>query len=617
MAGKGKAISRSPGISRRRFLRNAALGAAWAAGPSLIGCGEGDVPSRRSSRASGPGGRETVAVFGGGIAGLTAAHELAERGFDVTIYERRAWGGKARSFGVPDSGTGGRAPLPAEHGYRLVFPNYANLPETMRRIPFATNPDGVYENLVPAPDLFLARDAGRPPGALFTPLNPQPTTTARAVDLLSASMSWLPPTDIAKFVSRCVVFLSSGRARRYGQWEYQTWADFVHADQLSEGGFRFFNDMPTRFAAQSLAGQTSARTIGQGVEACIYKSLTGRGEARLLDAPTNEAWIDPWLDHLAALGVDLRLGTEVVELAMESGRIAGATVLGPNGRDRLEADWYVVALPVERATQLWTRDIIAADPQLARSSNISGGWMTGIQLYLREERPFTGAVAVCLDSPWAITFVSHAQFWKSNFATDFGDGTVRDKISAIIDDWDTPGILYGKKARDCTRAEIGAETWAQVKEHFTYRGATPLSDELLVGTFLDPGIRWEGDTIVGNDDPLPRSLPGTWDDRPEAASAILNLFVAGDYVKVDFDISSMEGAHESARRAVNALLDRAGSRESRVPVFEGWLPPEWAAFRSLDDELYAKGLPNAFDADLDLGTLRGSLEALSSPLARP
>jgi glycine/D-amino acid oxidase-like deaminating enzyme len=27
-----------------------------------------------------------VVVFGGGVAGLTAAHELQERGFDVVVY---------------------------------------------------------------------------------------------------------------------------------------------------------------------------------------------------------------------------------------------------------------------------------------------------------------------------------------------------------------------------------------------------------------------------------------------------------------------------------------------------------------------------------------------------
>jgi uncharacterized protein with NAD-binding domain and iron-sulfur cluster len=59
----------------------------------------------------------TVAVLGGGVAGLSAAHELVERGFDVGVYEaRELFGGKARSFGVPGSGSGGRADLPAEHG---------------------------------------------------------------------------------------------------------------------------------------------------------------------------------------------------------------------------------------------------------------------------------------------------------------------------------------------------------------------------------------------------------------------------------------------------------------------------------------------------------------------
>lgn len=44
-----------------------------------------------------------VAVLGGGVAGMSAAHELAERGFLVDVYERQPVyvGGKARSVDVP------------------------------------------------------------------------------------------------------------------------------------------------------------------------------------------------------------------------------------------------------------------------------------------------------------------------------------------------------------------------------------------------------------------------------------------------------------------------------------------------------------------------------------
>ena len=50
--------------------------------------------------------KPSVAVLGGGVAGMSAAHELIERGFRVHVYEKRADripGGKARSLPVPNS----------------------------------------------------------------------------------------------------------------------------------------------------------------------------------------------------------------------------------------------------------------------------------------------------------------------------------------------------------------------------------------------------------------------------------------------------------------------------------------------------------------------------------
>src|SRR5437773_2345920 len=77
-------------ITRRTLLRHAAVaGAAASLGPAPLALAKGAR-----------GSRKRVAVLGGGMAGLTAAHELAERGFQVTVYERNALGGKARSIPV-------------------------------------------------------------------------------------------------------------------------------------------------------------------------------------------------------------------------------------------------------------------------------------------------------------------------------------------------------------------------------------------------------------------------------------------------------------------------------------------------------------------------------------
>ena len=75
-----------------------------------------------------------VIVLGGGVAGMSAAHELIERGFDVVVLERgQLAGGKARSIPVTDDGAGtsghervdsGVASiehrLPGEHGISLL-----------------------------------------------------------------------------------------------------------------------------------------------------------------------------------------------------------------------------------------------------------------------------------------------------------------------------------------------------------------------------------------------------------------------------------------------------------------------------------------------------------------
>ena len=98
---------------------------------------------------------QRVAVLGGGMAGLTAAHELAERGFGVAVYEARALlGGKARSLPVPDSGVDGRRDLPAEHGFRFFPGFYKHVPDTMRRL-------GVEGHLVGAERVLLAQGDGK------------------------------------------------------------------------------------------------------------------------------------------------------------------------------------------------------------------------------------------------------------------------------------------------------------------------------------------------------------------------------------------------------------------------------------------------------------------------
>ncbi|MBT2401398.1 FAD-dependent oxidoreductase [Streptomyces sp. ISL-100] len=596
------------GSSRRTFVAGAAAAAAATAGGAMaLGAAPATAAPTAPSAAAGlrRTAQESVAVLGGGVAGLTAAHELAERGFAVTVYERRALGGKARSMDVPNSAKGGRRPLPAEHGFRFIPGIYHNLPDTMRRIPFPGNANGVHDNLVAPREMMFARtgreDLRMPiPWPGHQPADLTLDDIRRALSALLETAANLPAHESAYFVNRALVFLTSCDERRDNTWERTPWWDFVRAERMSKDYQRILAIGVTRNIVATKAEEASTRTVGTLGEAFVLNAL-GRGADgppdRILNAPTNEAWIDPWVDHLRGLGVDFRVGWTVREMRYADGKISAAMIEDPGGvRRTVTAGHYVCALPVEHARPTWNAAMRAADPQLARCDRLRTDWMTGIQFYLTERTPILHGHLNCIDSPWSLTAIAQAQHWPDrDFPADYGDGTAADCLSVDISEWDKPGILYGKTAKQCTREEVAREVWAQLKAALNDTGKTVLRDSTLHSWFLDPGVDGIGTPNPTNDDELLIHPVGTFHNRPAAATKIPNFFLAGDYVSVDIDLATMEGANASARAAVNALLDRVGSTAPRCTVTPLFRPPAVESLKRHDRTRYRLGLRNALD----------------------
>src|SRR3954453_19407639 len=398
---RGRELGGRPGMSertRRELLRDgAALGTAGA----LARYGIAPAAPRR---------RRRVAVLGGGVAGLTVAHELAERGFEVTVYERRAFGGKARSFGVPGTASGGRRGVAGEHGGRFIPGLYVNLPDTMRRISFGRG-RSAYDNVVVATQDSYARAGGRPEWTVsFAPGDTRGWTLEQVRDFLIASLdvgAHLPAHEVALFVDRVMLFMASCDARRFGEWERMSWWDYAEAERFSEDYRRLLVSSVTRFLLGSKATEAGARTLGMLWEQSVYTYMgqTSGAYDRVLNLPTNEAWIDPWLAQLRKLGVKLRLGAELKGLELRRGRIASARI----GNERVEADWYVLAVPVERARRLLSAPILRADPRLEGRSNQETRWKSAIQFSVREPLPIAHGHVLFIDSPWALSSISQAQ----------------------------------------------------------------------------------------------------------------------------------------------------------------------------------------------------------------
>ncbi|MGW4366643.1 hydroxysqualene dehydroxylase [Nocardia takedensis] len=589
-------------VSRRSVMKGAAAGsialaAASATSSGLVGLTRADAAVTKKK----------VAVLGGGIAGMTAAHELVERGYDVTIYERKAWGGKARSIDTPIAGTGGRKPLPGEHGFRFFPGYYYAVPDTMKRIPFPGNENGVLGNLTSALTLTAAQDApditlpfALDFDAIGLALHPQ-----KVIKTLLGGLTWiprLPVPDLLLLVRRLLVFFTSCDERRIGQWEKLSFKDFALMDQGPES-YAVIISTVTRTLVAAKEHKASTRTICNQAEAFLL-SIINRANPdapfpdNVLNGPTNEQWIDPWVAYLTGKGVKMELGTSITKINVKDGRIGSASAKDASGADKtIEADWFVLAFSPEVVPKFITPEMLAIDPKLDNIRKLEVDWMNGIQFFLKSEDRIGAGHLGFIDSPWRLTGIQQNQFWKKKVKDGYGDGQVKDILSLCISDWDAPGQKIKKPAKKCSPQEVAEEVWDQVTR--TQRGEPQLArlgNEDLHSWFLDPAIHW--DPAAGsntNEEPLLINTAGSWENRGVAKTAIPNLVLAGDYLQSEVDLATMEGACEGGRNAANAILEASGSDATKAKLWKHGTIREFEGARQLDRIRYRAGLKNVLD----------------------
>jgi len=532
-----------------------------------------------------------IAILGGGVGGLSAAQELAERGFEVTVYERRPdFGGKARSIPVPNSATPGRQPLPGEHGFRFFPSFYKHLPDSMKRI--RCGGGSVYDNLVFSTRVEIARNGKR---AFLEPTQ-FPTTPddwKLVVKSLFANLG-IGDDEILFFIDRLWVLLTTCQERRLAEYENIAWWDFIDANNKSQSYQKYLGEGLTRSLVAMKAEISSTRTVGY-IDLQLLLGLMGSpgGFDRLLNGPTNEAWINPWIDYLKSLGVNLQSNCTVRSIDLDGRRVSKVQIDQGGQASAITADFYVSALPVEIMTGLLSDDLKNAAPSMANLGKLQTRWMNGIQFYLKQDVPLVHGHSNYLDSPWALTSVSQKQFWPAIDFAGLGDGKMGGILSVVASAWDAPGILYNKPATNCTAQEIKEEVWAQLKTHLNTGTLETLSDSNLLSWFLDPDIQFPNPSSNTNAEPLLINPAGSLQYRPEASTEIPNFFLASDYVRTYTDLATMEGANEAARRAVNAILDAAGSSAAKAGVWPFEEPEIFKPMREYDLIRFKQGLPHA------------------------
>ncbi|HJP68789.1 MAG TPA: polyprenyl synthetase family protein, partial [Sphingomicrobium sp.] len=422
-------------------------------------------------------------------------------------------------------------------------------------------------------------------------------TILQDVLLAFSPVTGLRPDDLALFGARLWQILTSCPERRLAEYEKISWWEFTGAQPRSPAYQKFLATGITRSLVAAKARMASTRTIGDIFVQLMLTMLDPGAVAgttdRVLDGPTSIVWIDPWRRWLESLGVEYRTCVEAKHVRCDRGRITGIVAEFEGRTELIQGDYYVCALPLEQATPLITPEILAADPSLESLATLLPNveWMNGVQFYLRRDVPMLHGHIIHIDTEWALTSISQSQFWRPEMIDRYANLEFNGIISTDVSDWDMPG-LNGRPAEECSPEEVAAETWEQLKRSVNSGGAEVLDDDNLCGWFLDPDIAADP-TRAGrltNLEPLLVNYVDTWRLRPEAVTAIPNLFLAADYVRTHTDLATMEAANEAARRAVNGILDADGFSGSRCNIWALEEPAVLEPFRSYDAARFRLGL---------------------------
>lgn len=504
-----------------------------------------------------------VVVVGGGIAGISAAVGLAERGVRVTLIEAESsLGGRVRSWpvdvptpgadasGAPDD----RATM--SRGFHAFFRQYYNLRALLRRV------DPSLECLRPVADYPLRHADGTQDS--FTQIATRPPLNFLSFVARSPSFGLRDLTRVD--AHRALDLLDVDFPATYSRYDGVSAADALDALRFPER----MRSLALEVFARSFFADPRDFSAGELV-AMFHMYFLGSGEGLLFDVSRDDFDTTMWRplrSYLEDLGAHAVTGCRVesIERDGEGFRVsAGAAAAGADDASRgridfaidrddahgsLRADAVVIATSrdvlqrlvdgTDLGDEAWRASVLTGE--MAPRFIVQRLWFD--RPVAAGSAPFVGTAAYGhLDN---VSLVHDLEDGAAQWAKRCGGSVVELHAYAVPD--------------DVTDDEVLADLRHQLDRlHPELTGCEPVHEEVLV----------EADCpLAGTDE---------WAARPGVVTPQPKLVLAGDGVRCELPVALMERAATTGFQAANALLRHWG-----LPGHELWSVPTRARFpRSL------------------------------------
>jgi hypothetical protein len=478
--------------------------------------------------------RRRVAIIGGGIAGLASAHVLAQFCmFDVTIIEKNpVCGGLARS-----SVQSSMNPLPSQYCWHVFGSQYKTLRKLLSQIPDPKEQKKtLVQHLVPVKHcLASCYDIGN------------------FEELLRYLLNVFGAANLLLFIWKCTMF-------KPRDVRNITWLDFVcKGQQLSEKQVRLAADVWSPILGiDPLKG--SASSVLEILQGNPWFSRPVPFE--VFDGPMTSDLFLKWQSSLTSQGVNILTSCKAIALDWDQGDkardIRGIWIQSQTQNVfRVETDCVICATPPSHTASLLPPSFLRSRLDvLGRSMSIR---QVSIALFLKRRLLFQHPRTIMLiaDAPWSIVVEPVPQFWtRENTEKYLPPGA--DYLEMGLGNPYKPGVLSGKPWVQCSLKEIQDELWFQLAKASECTDIANLKHNAPLGIVMWRDFQWIDGEWRTLDDKR-SSNAGTWKLRPahpQTNVPFRNLWLAGDYMRGEAEVISMESAALSGVRTAADMIQQ-------------------------------------------------------------
>lgn len=490
--------------------------------------------------------RKSVAIFGAGVGGLTAAHQLFKF-CNVDIYEKKdTIGGLARSSRDKDG-------CATEYCWRVYFGFYKNLFGIMSEIPIENNKT-VLDNL----------------------------TVYKHVNFIDTELSF---TDKLKVIYSILYGVTSCDDRLY-DLDSMTWWESMNGSSDSN----LFRSIGGWLGMDRYKGSYNS-VIRVGMEMQIIESyLDNSYNDFVTTKPTSEAWFDPWYIYLKS-SVNFHLEHELVEIVIDDNKIQYVIVKDQNGTKIVYADYYIFSIPVEAFASLIKRTPKLQFNNILELEKTCLHMQLSFQIYFNKKIELGANAYLIVDSPWDIIVLCYDEIFCTDICTKIPN--VKSAWSVAACTAYTKGIIFNKPMNLCSYDEIVIELWEQITRSRTLQDVIHknngfyLEKELVIKwAELWPSYRYSDGKLLTSEPKFTNNI-NSKKLRPSFKTDIDNLYIATGYIQETIDIFSMEAACIAGKAVAYHILNIATIKPIYIER-----PCIFKIFRDIDYICYSLNLPN-------------------------